>query len=718
MSDSNFKIKPVKQGKKIILALESKISSNKWLPLGHLQPKVIASGLDTLKLDIFTPKVEWQDYVKKGRSIILTGSDGVARIKTGIYFKSQDILRVETRISFSRAVCLEMAKDILTFPEFNIDNSWSPHQSPISEMVIGDLSFRSPVVMVQGGDRILGLMPNLKGGKNKHSIPMAMTFSEQDKKITYGCIPYNLAKNTYFVHNDSDTIDVPRSTISYSYFIYLKNNCKANNGYRNIVRRMERLNLSSGSKKVIIQRATFEKYSDYGGKYSSEQLQKKDIPLHFALQTAFGVALSSKRKNVPVPAEVETTINTALSSPQKNGLFKVMRNDGRWVNGSVFPDMPSRYTDESVRLADLSNVCYLLCRYYNEIEKKQEVIDFAAAYAERLILLQKHGGHIPAWVNFETGKSQRFCNKGAELSAHTIFLSELIKIKPKKKYISCARRVANYIIHKNYFPCRWEDTELFYTTSPQWKYKKPGRKDEIQNSFSVSVPSIRNAAEALLKLYEVTGTSRYLRFGEKILDQLSLYQQIYQPSFIKLPCFGGFGSMNTDIQWLDSVQSISAKTYFGYFKQTGRKEYFRRGISALRASYVLMNCPENKELISGISGRGKVDTGYIFPYCFPSLNRKDILLPEINKFNSATAQTFCVTEEVLRDFGDLYVDTKRKKAFGINGVVVNKVESDLAGVAVYGEEFLGKSRSITLKTDTGISFAVKVKKNSSFEVQV
>ena len=67
MSDSNFKVKPLKQGKKIVLALESRISGNKWQPLGNLQPKVIASGLDTLKLDIFTPKVEWQDYVKKGR---------------------------------------------------------------------------------------------------------------------------------------------------------------------------------------------------------------------------------------------------------------------------------------------------------------------------------------------------------------------------------------------------------------------------------------------------------------------------------------------------------------------------------------------------------------------------------------------------------------------------------------------------------------------------
>ena len=113
-----------------------------------------------------------------------------------------------------------------------------------------------------------------------------------------------------------------------------------------------------------------------------------------------------------------------------------------------------------------------------------------------------------------------------------------------------------------------------------------------------------------------------------------------------------------------------------------------------------MNCPENEELISQFMDIGKIDKGYIFPYCFPALNRQNILLPEINDFNSTSGQALFVTEEILRDFGDLYVDTKHRKAFGINGVIVKKIENDLAGVAVYGEEILGKSREISVKTDT------------------
>ena len=719
MADSNFKIKPVKQGNKLVLSIECRNSSGTWKSAGVLQPKVIASAQNTLKLDIFTPKVEWHDFIKKGRSIILTGRDGIARIKTGVFFHSRDILRVETRIGFTRSVCLEIAKDILTLSDdFNIDNSWSPHQTPLNEMVIGDMAFRSPVVMVQNDDKVLAIIPKMKIPKNNIMIPRGITFSAQSKEISFGYIPYKLSGNTYFVHHDDETIDVPRSTVSYSYFVYLKNGCKKNEGYRNVANRTWQLNFKLQSKKSFAQKTTFEKYLDYANKYSIKQLKNKNIPLHFALQTAFGVALAAKRKNEQIPVEVESIIKTALDSPMKNGLFKEMRKDGEWINGSVFADMPSRYKNESVRLSDLSNVCYFLCRFYSEIEKKQEILNFVITYAERLVLLQKHGGHIPAWVNYETGKSQRFCNKSAEVSSHIIFLSELAKIKPEKRYLSCARRAANFIIHKIYQPGRWEDTELFYTTSPQWKYKKPKRKDEIQKSYSVSVSAIQNSAAAMLNLYNSTGIARYRRFGEKILDQLSLYQQIWQPPFIDLPCFGGFGSMNTDIQWLDSVQSSSSKIYFDYYKQTGKKEYFTRGTAALRASFVLMNCSENEELVSHTKDFGKIDKGYIFSCCFPSSNRRKIILPKPDELNSASGQVLCVTEDILKNYGDLYVDTKRGKAFGINGVIVTKVERDLAGLAVYGEDFLGRARSILVKTDIGTSFTAKIKKSSRFELQV
>jgi len=176
--------------------------------------------------------------------------------------------------------------------------------------------------------------------------------------------------------------------------------------------------------------------------------------------------------------------------------------------------------------------------------------------------------------------------------------------------------------------------------------------------------------------------------------------------------------MSTDIQWLDSVQSLAAKTYFDYYKQTGRGGLFLRGIAALRSSYVLMNCPENEDLISQLDDMKKIDKGYIFPYCFPAAHKQKIALPEFDELNWIAGQTLSVTEEILKEYGDLYVDTKRRRAFGINGLKVKKVESDLAGLAVYGEEFIGKARGISVKTDTGTLFCAKIKEASSFEVQV
>ena len=64
------------------------------------------------------------------------------------------------------------------------------------------------------------------------------------------------------------------------------------------------------------------------------------------------------------------------------------------------------------------------------------------------------------------------------------------------------------------------------------------------------------------------------------------------------------------------------------------------------------------------------------------------------------------------------MDVQRSMAFGINGVVIERVQRDLAGHAVYGREALGAARSITIRSSNGTTLTLALKANAAFECQV
>jgi hypothetical protein len=53
--------------------------------------------------------------------------------------------------------------------------------------------------------------------------------------------------------------------------------------------------------------------------------------------------------------------------------------------------------------------------------------------------------------------------------------------------------------------------------------------------------------------------------------------------------------MNADGEWNDSRESLFAELILLYGKSLDNEEYLQRGLAALRASFVMMYCPENPE---------------------------------------------------------------------------------------------------------------------------
>jgi hypothetical protein len=100
-------------------------------------------------------------------------------------------------------------------------------------------------------------------------------------------------------------------------------------------------------------------------------------------------------------------------------------------------------------------------------------------------------------------------------------------------------------------------------------------------------------AEALLAAHRTTGERRFLDWGRRTLDELSMAQQVWQPPFIHVPALGGFGVMNADGEWNDSRETLFAELFLDYADTTGEPAYGERGLAALKAGFVMMYCPEN-----------------------------------------------------------------------------------------------------------------------------
>lgn len=78
-----------------------------------------------------------------------------------------------------------------------------------------------------------------------------------------------------------------------------------------------------------------------------------------------------------------------------------------------------------------------------------------------------------------------------------------------------------------------------------------------------------------------------------MLDELLMTQASWQPPYMFVSVLGGFGVMNCDGEWLDSRQSLFAEIIIRYGLELDCEEYIQRGLAALRASFVMMYCPEN-----------------------------------------------------------------------------------------------------------------------------
>jgi hypothetical protein len=138
-------------------------------------------------------------------------------------------------------------------------------------------------------------------------------------------------------------------------------------------------------------------------------------------------------------------------------------------------------------------------------------------------------------------------------------------------------------------PVAYCDFETYYSCSPKplhdfdpWSGIRP------HNNLSVQW-----ACDQMLALYRLTGDDEWLDAGKQAINVLSFYQQVWDPAHRSGYLYGGFGVMNTDGEWSDGRQARFVSTYADYYEATGEVEYLQRAVAACRASFALMDMPEN-----------------------------------------------------------------------------------------------------------------------------
>lgn len=697
MPDQLLRCTPTTQDGATILTLEGRVHGRTWRPLGTLRPDVRVTARDTLNLDIFAPHVTWQSASRARGVLTLKGSDGGVRVSTQVTVHSHDMLRVETRISTRRSIRLELARDVLQLAA-PVRRLWAPLQTPLPEMVVGDFAFHTPLVCVEGEHACLALIPNIRLLVSHRRVPTAVTCDATRGELAYGCMPYHLVHDTYCVHYDTDTVEVS-GVVAYAYYIYYEHDVKAGAGLRRAARRLWQLYAVTRAQHAEPQRKPFE----------DVRLSVRTLPL-LTPHDAYAAALAAQRTNdAATRAAADELIESFLTTPQRDGLFV----------------LPSEYGppghETLCRLADCSWAGYWLCCWFRDLAADERILRFVTAYAQRLCTLQKHGGFFPTWIDPATGRATRWLPRSAEAAVHVIFLAALHTIAPDERWERAARRAANFLIREVIAHSRWECTETFWHVSPGWKVKRPGKPDPRQGTFSSHVLALWWCAEALLQLYRVTGTPRYLSWGTRVLDELAVYQQIWDAPFVSVPTFGGFAAANTDIQWNCIVQSLCAKTFLDYGRVTGLSEYFARGVAALRAQYGVIErravrTSQDTAQLSLLSEKSGDDLPTA--YCPVNPLKPDTEVLERRLWQLRYWSALGAAETIWREYGDVYVDTRRVQAYGINGVVVKRTQADLAGIAVFGRELLGVARTLTVRTDTGETIRLKVKPSTPFEVQL
>ncbi len=282
-----------------------------------------------------------------------------------------------------------------------------------------------------------------------------------------------------------------------------------------------------------------------------------------------------------------------LLSPGTGGIFPAIYKpaDNTWQPSSEGGGPGLYYLPDSAW-----NAIQLL-RFDSDLEPVPGAQPRLLAFARTLLTLQHPDGGFPARVHQTTLAPDPVLDNTASEALPLWFLADMLQHNrfPPAEIPQAQQAVRRGIAHLRTHVVdrqRYEEFETYFSCSPN----ALDFFDPISQLPPQSTLAMQWTAEAFLSAYTLFHDPADLATGRAALDMLSLYQQVWNPPYLHLYAFGGFGVMNTDAEWNDARQSQFAETYARFYRATGDREYLERGRAAMRAGFPLVVMRENRRV--------------------------------------------------------------------------------------------------------------------------
>lgn len=385
----------------------------------------------------------------------------------------------------------------------------------------------------------------------------------------------------------------------------------------------------------------------------------------------------------------------ALAAPQTDGLFPAVLTCGeqpmytlesatppwseaRWTNSDRRP--PSASAD-ACHLCDAAHTARMLLDWH-ALSGDERARAYAVRLADRLVRLQRRSGAFPGWVEPD-GRVARDLAESCESAVSVSLLFELGgRFTPAALagLPFLARRAAR---------SAWEEFETYYSCCPMGA---PGRRYRRSALGKHGTLAIFWCAEAFLAAYRATRARRWLDLARRAADELSLYQAVWDPPFLPAPAHGGFGVMNADSEWNDARQSVFAPFYLELYRATGDAELFERGVSALRAAFTMMYCPENPAVRAAYQRRFPFFGPESYGFMMENQGHGDgDPIGPFTIFSWGNGSALAAAALVRERFGQVYLDRPRRRAFGIDGC-----HAELRGGRLRVEDFFARDSLVAV----------------------
>jgi hypothetical protein len=634
---------------------------------------------------------------------------------------------------------------------------WIPHVAPYEGTVIGDHSFRSPAILLANDSRALALIPDLDDVRSIQQNGGRVWLDYDHPRRTllvaagaYQVGPFHVAyQPTHLAYAGQR----PRVRL---HVLVSDDRADLQNPYGMVTRWLWRRWGREGYAQGGSQRAPFAKYADYvlnwafapepdgwgdtvwqpfqiDGKECGAPAFIVDVAQHpsvprdqrrwreqrsvwnqawFSTQRSANGLLRYARQIGSPELEHRARLMTqvALSAPQVDGLFPAVYTagggsyqlykdtpgweQGKWTNSDR---RPPGVTPDACHILDAAFTARLLLEWHTLNPNEEAPLAYVRRFADRLCRLQAPDGSFPGWVE-PNGEVSPVLAAGPESAMSATLLLELAPRFPgQATYLEAAQKALAYLESGPVQESRWEDFETYFSCS-RWGGEQIGQPIARNGVYKSNTFSPFWCAEAFLAAYRALRQPHYLALGRRCLDELSLYQQVWEPPTIPAPTHGGFGVMNADGEWNDARQSLFAALYLEYYRETGQEEYFERGVSALRASFAMMYCPENAQVKAAYERQhpffGPESYGFMMENIAHGGPGPDPIGP-FTIFTWGNGAALEAAARIADAYGDVYLDQERQHAFGLDGCTARIQENVLTIEDRY------RRAALTLTTSAG-----------------